>query len=73
MARMIRHHETAPHRIDPQEKPVFICMCGLSKNTPFCDGSHSTCKNEQAGKLYIYNHDRTTVEREESDHHTGGE
>jgi CDGSH-type Zn-finger protein len=22
---------------------VFICRCGQTKNTPFCDGSHKTC------------------------------
>ena len=26
--------------IKPQEKSVWICMCGLSKNQPYCDGSH---------------------------------
>jgi len=67
MARMIRHDATAPHRIDPNERPVFVCMCGLSKNLPFCDGSHSACKDEQPGKLYIYDKERSAVEREESD------
>lgn len=22
---------------------VFICRCGQTKNSPFCDGSHKTC------------------------------
>ena len=29
-------------------------MCGLSKNQPFCDGSHKLTKTEEAGKLYWY-------------------
>jgi CDGSH-type Zn-finger protein len=54
MARLVRHDADGPIRIDPQDKPVFICGCGLTKNVPFCDGSHKSCKGEEAGKLYIY-------------------
>jgi CDGSH-type Zn-finger protein len=54
MPRLVRHEATGPIRIDPQDKPVFICGCGLTSNFPFCDGSHKACKNEQEGKVYIY-------------------
>ncbi len=40
--------------IKPQEKSVFICMCGLSKNQPFCDGSHKKVTDEEDGKTYEY-------------------
>lgn len=43
-----------PLRIEPQQKPVFICMCGLSKNQPFCDGSHAKAAGEEDGKVYEY-------------------
>ena len=62
MARLVRHEATGPYRIDPPlEKPIFICGCGLSKNLPFCDGTHKTCRDELAGMVYVYDADRKTV------------
>ncbi len=61
MPRLVRHSANAPHRIDPQDQPVFICMCGLSKKEPFCDGSHKTCRDEKPDVLYVYDKDRSTV------------
>ena len=61
MARMIRSDRTGPIRIDPQDKPVFICGCGLTQNFPFCDGSHKTCVQEEPGKLYVYDRERKAI------------
>jgi CDGSH iron-sulfur domain-containing protein 3 len=62
MARLVRHEACQPHEIKPQEKSVWICMCGLSQNLPFCDGTHSTAKKtEQSGKCYVYDTDRRNV------------
>ncbi len=61
MARMIRHEAGGPYRIDPQDKPVFVCACGLSKDLPSCDGSHKACKDEEAGTVYVYDDKRESV------------
>jgi CDGSH-type Zn-finger protein len=61
MARLVRFDRDGPHRIDPQDKPVFICGCGLSQNLPFCDGSHNACRSEQPGVIYIYDETRQEV------------
>lgn len=54
MARLVRHDLDGPIKIEPQEKAVFICGCGLTEKFPFCDGAHKGCRGEQPGKLYVY-------------------
>lgn len=52
MARIIRHTHIGPYKLEPQPKPVWICMCGLSQNLPFCDSSHKKCAGEAPGLLH---------------------
>jgi CDGSH-type Zn-finger protein len=52
---MIRHEKNAPYEIpEGTELPVYICACGLSKNKPFCDGSHKKARDEESGATYVY-------------------
>jgi CDGSH-type Zn-finger protein len=67
MPRMIRHDLNQPIKIEPQDKPVWVCACGLSKNLPHCDGSHKVCAAENDSTLYVYNASRDTVVEERSD------
>lgn len=64
MPRLVRHDLTGPIRVEPQDKPIFICACGLTRNFPFCDGSHKACKDEEQGAVYVYDAElRRVVER----------
>ncbi len=67
MARLIRQDATGPVRIDPQDKPVFVCACGLTRNFPFYDGSHKHCKNESPDTLYTYDPKTHTILHQKPD------
>jgi len=67
MARMVRFEATGPYRIDPQDKPVFICMCGLTRNAPFCDGTHKACKSEKEGAVYVYDKETGEILEEQAE------
>ncbi|MCA9292849.1 MAG: CDGSH iron-sulfur domain-containing protein [Phycisphaerales bacterium] len=67
MPRLVRHEATAPIKIEPQDKPVFICACGLSQELPFCDGAHKGCKAEDPKKLYVYDKKRKRIVEERED------
>jgi CDGSH-type Zn-finger protein len=54
MARFVKKTAQAPFELTPQSKTVDICMCGLSKHQPFCDGSHMKTKDEDIKKIYVY-------------------
>jgi len=54
MARIVRKTAKGPMEIKPQKESVWICMCGLSKNQPFCDSSHKMTLDEKEDTTYCY-------------------
>lgn len=55
MARLVKRTATGPHKVEVGTETKFICGCGLSKNQPFCDGTHkTTARTEDASKLFWY-------------------
>jgi CDGSH-type Zn-finger protein len=54
MSRIVKRTKTEPYRLAIGGEEKYLCQCGLSKNQPFCDGSHRRTATEEPGKLYWY-------------------
>ena len=59
MVRIVLHRGRGPVPVrDSKGRTVAaVCMCGLSKKYPFCDGSHIKVRDEADDKIYIYSAD----------------
>ncbi len=64
MARYVRHDRNRPYVIQVGDKNFALCACGLSKNKPYCDGTHKITWDEEADTFYGYDeqNDRVRVQ-----------
>ncbi|WP_435181897.1 CDGSH iron-sulfur domain-containing protein [Halorussus sp. AFM4] len=70
MTREVTHEATGPLRIDEsdiddEKGDVAVCLCGLSEDYPFCDGSHRVTEDEADGVRYKYESDDPEGDRRE--------
>lgn len=54
MARIVKKEAHGPYKVEGKDKTIWICACGLSKNQPYCDGSHKMTLDEEEGATYKY-------------------
>jgi len=54
VARLVKHDRSEPYKVEQGGQTIWVCGCGLSKNKPFCDGSHKKTRDEEAGAVYLY-------------------
>ena len=67
MARIVKKECKRPveFKVD-KTRSIWICMCGLSNNQPFCDNSHKKAEDEEDTKTYAYGKQGNRIEVRDS-------
>jgi CDGSH-type Zn-finger protein len=62
MARLVKKENKGPLEVKVGRKSIWICMCGLGNNQPFCDESHKKTADEEDNKIYVYENEGNKIE-----------
>ena len=62
LARLVKKEFKGPLEIKIGTKSIWICMCGLSINQPYCDNSHKKAVDEEDNKIYAYEREGERIE-----------
>jgi len=58
MTRLVSHTATGPLAVPKDSAAgdhLYVCRCGLSASPlGLCDGSHKATRDEQSGRVYLY-------------------
>jgi CDGSH-type Zn-finger protein len=62
LARLVKKDYKGPTEIKIGTKSIWICMCGLSTNQPYCNNSHKKTVDEEDNKIYAYEKEGDKIE-----------
>jgi CDGSH-type Zn-finger protein len=54
LARLVKKDYKGPMEIKIGTKSIWLSMCGLSTNQPYCNNSHKKTVDEEDNKIYAY-------------------